>query len=325
MLPIFINMLTLNGSDNDRFIAQVKKNGKLGEILCIKNESQTKKITKKINYKKSKKQNKKLNYKKYTKGKYENSDTDDSGTDNDFDSDVSDKSSSDEDFSEEEEDENDETTHVYLERGEKFIPLPNQFERESVFIAGPSGSGKSTYAAEYIKGYLDLFPGNDFYAFSRVDIKNDAAFDNLNPSQVMIDINLVKNPIDISKEINKPCIVLFDDITTIQDDKIRKAVEKIVADILEVGRKMKIYIIYTCHLIIGNERKLARTIMNEMTSLTVFPRSGAFQQISYAISTYFGIPKKEIQKYRNIDSRWITLFKNYPQFMLSEKECFILQ
>lgn len=228
-----------------------------------------------------------------------------------------------EEYDSEEYDSDDECNYIKLDSGSRFIPLANQEGRECVYICGPSGSGKSTYASEYIRSYLATFPDSDFIAFSRTDINNDPAFEGMNPLQVEINEELVINPIDITSELKTGCIILFDDVTTIQDDKIRKAIEKIIADILEVGRKLKIYIVFTCHLIIGNDKKLARTIMNELTSLTVFPKSGTVQQINYALKTYFGYNEKQISKMLNTSSRWVTFFRTYPQLVLTQKECYI--
>lgn len=214
------------------------------------------------------------------------------------------------------------TSNVVTKTG-KIVPLPDVDKREVVYIAGPSGSGKSTYAATYIKNYLTLFPDKDFFIFSRTNADDDPAFSKLTYSQVTIDNNLVENPIDITQELTEGCIILFDDVNTVQDPKLKKAIDNLMNDIMECGRKLGIYCVITNHLVIPNERKMARTVLNECTSLTVFPKSGGSQQITYALKTYFGYTPKQIAKILKLPSRWVTLYKTYPQVIMTENEAYV--
>lgn len=203
----------------------------------------------------------------------------------------------------------------------KLITLPNTETREIPYVAGPSGSGKSTHSSKYVEVYKKLFPEKMFLLFSRKD--NDPILDKLNPTRILINEELVNDPIDITKELSGGAIVLFDDVTTIQDDKVRKAVEKLMMDIMEVGRSYDVYIIITNHLVIPNEKKFARTLLNEIQSITIFPKSGSAQQIRYALKTYFGFNNKQIDKVIGLPSRWVTIYKTYPQCVVYETGCYI--
>jgi hypothetical protein len=205
----------------------------------------------------------------------------------------------------------------------KFEPRLNPYQRSVVYIAGPSGSGKSTYAANLIRSYLK-FLKKDFFVFSRTDCRIDPAFKGMKMIQITIDNALIDDPIDITQEITNGALILFDDCNTIQDEKLKKAVEKIMEDILEVGRKLDITILITSHLVIPTSKNFARTIMNELQSLTVFPKSGSAQQIRYALKTYFGLSNKQIDDILSIKSRWITISKTYPMYVLSDKIAYIL-
>lgn len=204
------------------------------------------------------------------------------------------------------------------------ITIPKIEERGVDYIAGPSGSGKSTKAANGIKLLKKIHPDKNFYVFSRTDIKDDPVFKGIKGYQIDVDESLLEDPIDISKDLAGGSIVLFDDCNTIPNDKLRKAVEAIMADIMEVGRKMDIYIIITNHLVIPNEKKLARTIMNEMQTLTVFPKSGSAQQIRYVLKQYFGLNNNQIEGILALPSRWVTIHKSFPQSVIHEKGAFIL-
>lgn len=209
-------------------------------------------------------------------------------------------------------------------RDGKMVPIPNLEQRAVDYIAGPSGSGKSSYASNLIKIFKKVYPDKKFYVFSRTDTSDDPAFKGLKPIQVTIDESLVEDPIDITNELSGGCLVLFDDCNTIQDDKQKKAVDKLMADIMEVGRKLGIWIIITNHLVIPNEKKMARTVLNEMHSLTVFPKSGSTQQIRYCLKQYFGLNNKQIDEIISLPSRWVTINKNYPMCVLYDKGAYIL-
>jgi Cdc6-like AAA superfamily ATPase len=209
-------------------------------------------------------------------------------------------------------------------KARKVEPLLNIEGRDIAYIAGPSGSGKSTLAANLIKNFLKVYPQKPLYVFSRTDPREDPALRGLPIKPVRIDNNLIEHPIDITRELPAGAIILFDDCETIPDDKIKKAVDKLLADILEVGRRLNLWVVCTSHLILGNDRKKTRTIMNEMHSLTVFPRSGSSQQINYALKQYFGLSKQQIEEITQLPSRWVMVNKSYPMYVTYEHGIYIL-
>lgn len=196
----------------------------------------------------------------------------------------------------------------------KLSHFPNTKTRDVLYIAGPSGSGKSTVASEYIKNYLDKYPKSRFLLFSRKP--NDEVLDKLKPIRILINEKLLTKQIDVAAQLPSHTIILFDDCTTIQNKELKKLVEKIMDDIMEIGRAYNLYIIITNHLVIPNEQKHARTILNEAHSITIFPKSGSSQQISYALNKYFGLNKKQIDQILNIPSRWVTVYKHYPMCVM---------
>lgn len=218
----------------------------------------------------------------------------------------------------------DDTSFEILDDGDMHL-LPDLETRQVYYIAGPSGSGKSTQAADYAIKFQKCFPGKNVFIFSR--LAQDPAFDGkLRPApiRIAIDNSLITKPIDITKQINDTCLVIFDDIDTIIDDKLKKAVGKVQMDILEIGRHKKVYIICTCHLINPNDRKFGRTILNEAHLLTVFPQSGSTHQISYCLKTYFGLDKNQIDEILHLPSRWVTIKKGYPQCVIYDKGAYLL-
>lgn len=214
---------------------------------------------------------------------------------------------------------------IELEQQEsKIKPLLDYKNRSIPYIAGPSGSGKSTMAANLIKDYLKVHPDAEFYVFSRTDAKQDPALKDIPINQIKIDESLLDNPIDIEKELSDKSILLFDDCNTIQNDKLKKYIEHLMMDIMEVGRRLGITIVMTNHLVIPNERKYARICLNEMQSMCIFPKSGSSQQISYALKTYFGLTQRQIKYILQLPSRWVMILKQYPMCVIHEKGAYIL-
>lgn len=213
--------------------------------------------------------------------------------------------------------------HEETDEDDSYIPLMNSDEREVWYICGPSGSGKSTFAADLINEWKHDYPKGDVFIFSRTNHKSDPAFKKIKMIQIDINEGLLEDPINIENEISEDSLIIFDDVTTIHDKELKDAVEHLMVDIMEVGRKMRIWIIVTSHLIIPNEKKFARTVLNEMQKLVVFPKGGGIQQIRYALKTYFGYSNRQIDDFINTDSRWLVFSKTYPQYILSETEAII--
>ena len=204
----------------------------------------------------------------------------------------------------------------------KLIPLPNNVlteEGERVYIAAPSGAGKTTYARNYIKEFKRMFPKiKDLIVFSRST--EDKALDDLKPMRIKLDEDLVNNPIEIESLSNS--IVLFDDVDTIQNKKVKDAVISLRDDINQCGRKYNIYCISTAHQL--TNYKSSRELLNESNSVTFFPRSGSAYGIKYFLKNYCGLGKNEIEKIMSLPSRWITIVKRYPNYVLYENGAYLL-
>jgi hypothetical protein len=210
---------------------------------------------------------------------------------------------------------------IFIPDSGRILAVPNINTREINYVAGPSGSGKSTWASKYINLYLKMFPECDFLILSRLN--EDKVLDKLNPIRINPE-ELLDAPIDIHEHMQDGDIVLFDDTDTIQDGDVKKVISKIKNDILETGRHKNIMCVITSHLINGNDRKDCRTILNECHNLTVFPRAGGAYQITYALKNYWGLPKKQIEEILQLPSRWVTISKLAPQYVLHEKGAYLI-
>lgn len=196
------------------------------------------------------------------------------------------------------------------------IPDPDT-ERQILYITGASGSGKSTYTKNYIKNYKKMYPKNEIYLFSA--LKEDESLDEVSPKRIMIDENLWKEPINV--EEFKDSLVVLDDIDVISDKKQRDSVYSIMNQILEVGRHFHITCCITNHL--PTAGKDTRRVLNECHSVTYFPHSGTARGIKYLLTEYLGIDKHQVKKIKDLKSRWATIFKNYPNVIMTEKDIWL--
>lgn len=196
--------------------------------------------------------------------------------------------------------------------------MPKMEGRECLYVAGPSGSGKSTYIANYARMYQLMFPGREIYLFSR--LPKDAVIDQLRPIRVVMDSSLIDNPIEPEELANS--LVIFDDTDTIPDDKIKNAVLKLKNDLLEIGRHENISVAISSHKIC--DRNQTKTALNEAHTVTIFPQGGGAKDIVYLLQEYFGMPKRDVNAILRLPSRWVTLFKNYPQAVMYNRGAYVL-
>ena len=211
-------------------------------------------------------------------------------------------------------------THLNLEDDGKFQQIPDTTaNRQILYITGASGSGKSTYTLKYLQEYKKKYKDNEIYLFSA--LTEDETIDQMKGlKRIKIDDTLVNDPLDVI-EFKNSCVV-FDDIDVINNKHIREEVYKILNQILELGRHHHITCVITNHL--ATNGKDTRRILNEAHSITYFPSSGSVKGINYLLQTYCGLDKHAILKAKKTKSRWITIFKHYPQIMMGEKNIWIL-
>jgi len=214
---------------------------------------------------------------------------------------------------------------LILEPNSTLVQFPNVESRDINYITGSSGCGKSTLIGEYANNFKKLFNSNDDdIILFRPTVGEDPALDFINPTQIELTDELYKDPITVEELENKhkPVLVIFDDCDTIQDKKINEAVLNLKNAILETGRKNDIYTSIVSHLM--TDYKKSRIIMNELTSMTFFPCDVSHSQLNYTLKTYFGLDKNQIQKIIKLPSRWVTIYRKFPKFVLYESGMYML-
>lgn len=200
-----------------------------------------------------------------------------------------------------------------------FQVLPKAKGRECIYITGASGSGKSYFVKMYCKEYKRKFPDNEIYLFSTID--QDESLDEIKPKRVIMDDTLISDPISVEHDL-KNSAVIFDDIDSMQDKKKRAAVMKVLDEALQTGRHWNCTVILTFHT--PSDRNATRMMLNECSHFVFFPLNAITKPMKYVLENYIGIDGQQFKKIKKLKSRWVCILKNFPQVIITEKNCFML-
>lgn len=202
-----------------------------------------------------------------------------------------------------------------------FEIMPNTSgKRDIIYVCGCSGSGKSTFCMCYINKYLRLFDQNEVYIFSKVENDSSLNLDNDKIHKIVIDKSIIDQPIEVNELDNS--LVLFDDVDTIQQKPLLKAMENLKDTICQEGRHTDTYALITSH-IYSNYSK-TRIIINESTGIVFFLNSGSAYHISRFLKIYVGCDGPTIKKLLNLRSRWVYISLTAPRYVVSEHCIFLL-
>jgi len=206
-----------------------------------------------------------------------------------------------------------------LRSGGKLEPMVKDNQIEKIYVAGISGSGKSTYSSRYITNYLKKYKDNEFFIFSNVD--SDECLDKLDPVRIVLE-NLESNPVSDEELSNSVC--LFDDVATISNPRVRKITQNVLDNLLECGRHYNTTVICCAHVIMNYTS--TRRLLNEATSVVIFPKAGSNALNVKYLKNYGGFSDSEIEKILHLPSRWISIYRTlHPaQYILHEKGAYLV-
>lgn len=188
------------------------------------------------------------------------------------------------------------------------------------WICGPRGAGKSHMAGQLARDYARHHPDNDIYLFSQCD--TDENLDDLkNLKRVPLTEDLVEQPLECKNLHDSLCI--FDDIDNVSDKAVSKVVHNLRDLCLDVGRKSRISVISTTHMLYGGSAKTSAA-KRESSAVTVFPGSGEVGALRNYLRTAQGMSKAKIEELLKLDSRWVTVLSSFPKTILSERKAYIL-
>jgi len=206
-------------------------------------------------------------------------------------------------------------------KGETIQQIPiKQRERSVLFVSGMSGSGKSFFSARFISEYHKMYKKRPIYVFSY--FQKDPSLDSLKYLK-RIPLNDKFINIELSLDDFQDSLVLMDDIDTIRNKAIKNKLYRILHSLLELGRHNNCEVLYLSHIATkGHETKC---ILNECTSVTVFPTNMSSRSFSYLLGSYFGMSKDQMKRIRQLKSRAVTILKSYPNIVIFEGGCYVLK
>jgi len=193
-------------------------------------------------------------------------------------------------------------------------------ERDIIYVAGPSGSGKSYYIREYVKQYIKLYPKRSIYLFSYLD--EDETLDKIKKIQRIDIFNKEFLLSDIKSADFKDSLVILDDVDAIREKGIKNKIYNLVNQMLTMGRHDNVTVCYACHEVCN--RNETKVILNESHSLTIFPKVYGSKKLQYLLESYYGMNKAEIEKFKSLDSRTVTIMRSYPKIVMSERNIYML-
>ena len=220
-----------------------------------------------------------------------------------------------------------------LHSDEKFVPYFRPNERITMFIAGCQNCGKSYYISQFLRQYRMLHPERPVFLVTGLSEK-DKHFEGFD----LWKINLSHVPTLTLEDLRRRgpgaprtgSLVIFDDVDRITDDKVNKAVQKLISDILSNGRDhatqagiADIDIIITNHEV--NDYKRTKKLLTECNYVVLFPSATVGRQMKLIIDK-IGVSKgiaKQITNYKT--SRSLLIHKTYPMYCVMEDKVMLLR
>ena len=197
------------------------------------------------------------------------------------------------------------------------VPSPDPEKREVLYAAGASGSGKSYFAKGYAELYKKIFPSRNVYLISKLG--EDSTLDSMKPPPKRIDIQSL---IDDYPELDefKNCCVIMDDYDTFTGPA-EKVIHKLIDDLATMGRHTNTTMVCLSHYL--TNYKKTRLLLNEATHIVVYPMATSFHALSYLLKTHLGMSKDDCRDMKKM-GRWVAIFKNYPQWLVSAHHARVL-
>ena len=203
---------------------------------------------------------------------------------------------------------------VFMTDG-KFEPYPRG--NEIVYITGRRGAGKSYLANIYLNNYYRAHKGKmRLFVISRFKEGEDTSLQLPERSMFLHPSDLIKGDLELGDFANS--VMLFDDIyDSSMDVREKKMVHSLLTDACENSRKMNIDIVITSH--IPTDGLKTRHLLNEISSMVIFPQFSNEKQIRFVLKEYLSMKKDQIEFIMNdTNTRWIQISTLKPKFILTE-------
>lgn len=198
----------------------------------------------------------------------------------------------------------------------RYFPFNGQWPNR-ILISGSTLCGKSYFASMIVRSYKKQFKDNDVIVFSNLD--SDPVLDKYKPTRISLDEDLVEDPIEL-EELHDS-LVIFDDIDSLTNKEVRKAVNELRDQIFSTGRHKQIACITTSQVLLkGHESRQSITNAN---IIVLFPSASKHQVYAF-LESYMHFDKPTIKKICSLKTRWVAIHRCSPLWCLSEKEFFFI-
>lgn len=199
-----------------------------------------------------------------------------------------------------------------------FFPLPLSIKKDdeqvdTFHVNGKNSSGKSYWIAEYVKLYMDKYPNNDIFLFSRK--KKDKVFDEIEGLiRVPMDEDFLEANIDIDALENS--LVIFDDVERLPKE-YKKKVFEMRDSLLQLGRDRHNFIMNATHTV--KNYAATKTINEETSGFTIFPKKN-INQSKKILKDFIGLNKNQIKDVMELNSRWVFIRMDVPLCVISQNK-----
>lgn len=204
--------------------------------------------------------------------------------------------------------------------GYKFVYLlpvkPNENNAIFSFVSGCSGSGKSSSVNHLIRELRnsDKYKKTDKIALISNSKQLDPAY--ISFPYKKLDIH---NPdfMNLTYESFKDCIIILDDVTSVQNPYLQKFILNLAESLMENSRKNNVATIYVSHQ--SSDYNKTRKIINESSTYILFPLLNPSQTEKF-LDSYMGLSSKQIDDIFELDGRSILVHKQFPQYYIASNK-----
>ena len=129
---------------------------------------------------------------------------------------------------------------------------------------------------------------------------------------------------DFQSENFKDCLVIFDDLESINNKIIFNKVIKIQETLLTTGRHSRTSVAVSNHSVANG--RVTKLISNESNVIVIFKSGLGNRILKYILDQYLGLDKDQIIKIKRLrGSRSVTIIKSsYPMVLLYDRGGYVL-
>jgi len=214
--------------------------------------------------------------------------------------------------------ENDKSIELPMESMFHPIPSADPKKRQVYYVAGASGAGKSFFAIGIAESYKKLYPDREIYLIS--ELQQDDTLDTMKigkPKRISLQ-SLVDEPLDLEECRN--CLILVDDFDVLKKP-FSTAVFKLIDSIVTMGRHTNTSILIMSHFL--TNYKTTRLWLSEAQYIVLYPQACSAKGMTYLLENYGGMDREQIKPLKKL-GRWVMLAKNYPSYILSAHNAYLL-